>query len=213
MSRPRQSLGDDGSVLVTYDLSSGNNPITVYASATAPGYIDTLSDYIRLDASMVGGEPILRTVLLPRPCSASVLRGKILGPEGQPAPGARADIDGIVYQADDLGEFDINRSFELPGAGLKYVSMGATPTDAQYADRMARYEHGGVPAAMRRLDTTGSAATHARRPARTAAPDHDRHHRPDHRPGDRRADRRRIRARWWLGDDQRRWSILQLDLR
>ena len=29
MSRPRQSLGDDGSVLVTYDLSSGNNPITV----------------------------------------------------------------------------------------------------------------------------------------------------------------------------------------
>jgi PKD repeat protein len=132
-SRPRQPLGDDGSVLVTYDLSSGNNPIYVYASATAPGYVDTQSASIRLDNTMVGAEPLVQSVLLPRPCSASILRGKIVGPEGQPAPGATASIDGTVYQGDDLGEFDVNRSFTLPGNTARYLSMGADPTDAQYA--------------------------------------------------------------------------------
>ena len=136
VSRPLEAIGESGFVTATYDLGSGNSPTHVYADATAPGYVTATSGWVQLDSSMVGRAPIVRTILMPRPCSTSVLRGKIVGPEGQPAPGSTTIIEGIGYVGDELGEFDIDQSIRWPtNHGLwDWRSVTATPTDAQFAD-------------------------------------------------------------------------------
>jgi uncharacterized protein YkwD len=129
-------IGDLSEFLVRFPLGADNTPTSVYGWMQAPGHRGAWSDNLRIDRSMVGGPPQRLVVAMPPICTARLVGGRVVDPDGNPVAGLSVRTGSTTVATNDEGLFTVNTDVQAPSS----VSLSVTtPVESPFASTSASF--------------------------------------------------------------------------